>query len=1146
MKKTLQYFLILIFLKATGTTFAGGLAFIQNKGQWPADVLFRTEIPGGFLFLKNNSLVYVFYDGSGISSQHGRSSQASRIPEQTRQRIAAHGVEMQFENCNAVVRHTAKRPVASKYSYFIGNDRSKWVGDVGAFEEVNYEGIYQGIDLRVYTYDGKLKYEFTVQPQADVSQISLKYEGATEVSITPSGQTTIRTSLGQFQEAQPYSYQTVNKILKDVPSQVLLSDKNRIHFSFPKGYIKTEKLTIDPELIFSTFSGSNADNWGHTATYDKDGNLYSGGTVFGTGFPATMGAFQTNFVDLVDVGILKFSPDGTELLYASYLGGSGTDVPTSLIVNGKNELVVLGSTSSLNFPVGASAFQKTFGGGQLAEPVGGLDFENGSDIFLSKISADGKSLVASTYVGGKNNDGLSATAGVKIRNYGDSFRGTVELDTENNIIVASSTNSDNFPVKNADQTKLLGSQDGVLFKIADNLSALLWSTYVGGTGFDAAFSAKPAANGDVYVTGQTQSRDLKTQNGVYQSKLSGTEDAFVGIYNEGSLKKMTYMGTIAEEAGYLMDFDPSGNVYVFGLSDGKYPVSAGVYSNAGSGQFVHALDPSLSKTVLSTVIGSGRGTPDISPTAFLVSECGNIYIAGWGGEVNSSTRYNVASSTNGLPVTKDAIQRTTTGSNFYIAILEEKAKSLLYGTFFGSLDRTAHGDHVDGGTSRFDKNGMIYHATCACGGSFFPTTLQAWSQTNNSPNCNNAAFKIDIDILKADFEVYNGETKNVLKGCAPIKLDFVNTSQGGVEYFWQINGNGFSREEEGGSYMFNEAGEYKITLTVNNRLSCKRVDVVEKTIVIESVNAKVSGDTTVCENKTISLSASGGTKYSWTPTTGLDNPNSATPKVTVDKSTAYTVEVGSANGCSVKKTVQVTVDENKNFTAMQDVTACAGAPVLLTVSGDASSYVWSGDSTVSKTTGQSVTVYPTQTTIYTIRGIYDNGCRPVRTITVNVDRAYTPVFDIVRSEPECNKPNVYTFENKTAGAQRYVWDVGGTNTVSTTNVENFVYEKPGKYGVSLTAYNAEGCSLTTTKEINVEEALILANVITPNGDGKNDTFYVPIEGSSLEIYNRWGKSIYKSVNYKNDWGKGIANGKYFYVVDTPGGNHCKGWFEVLE
>ncbi|MCF2442944.1 gliding motility-associated C-terminal domain-containing protein [Dyadobacter sp. CY345] len=1151
MTKTIQCLLILVlvFLGSIVESSGAGMYFVQNKGQWDSDILFRTEIPGGFLFLKNNSLVYSLYDASQVSSAHTKATPASpnaKFSPAKPKIINAHGVEVLFENSNSQIKYTTKYPVKTRFNYFFGGSETARVGDVGAFQEVIYEGVYQGIDLRIYIYDNTLKYEFIVHPQADASQIRLRYEGASSVAVNESGQTIVKTSVGQFKEAQPYSFQEINKRTQDVASKVVLTENNQIEFSFPKGYSKSETLTIDPELIFSTYSGSTADNWGHTATYDAEGNLYSGGTVFGVGFPATVGAYQVRFSALVDVGILKFSPDGSQLLYATYLGGNNTDVPNSLIVNSKNELLIFGTTSSSNFPTGSNAFQKVFGGGIAIEPVGGLELFNGSDIFVSKLSGDGKQLLASTLVGGKGNDGISDIGPATIRNYGDSFRGEIELDDQDNVFVVSSTNSDNFPLQNAAQSQLAGIQDGVLIKLSADLNVLLWGTYVGGNGFDAAFSIKSAKNGDAYVTGITQSSNLATNSTSYQPKINGTEDAFVAIYSNGKLKIATYLGTPAADGAYLLDFDPNENVFVYGLTTGEYPVTRGLYSNAKSNQFIHALDHNLTQSIFSTTIGSGRGTPDISPTAFLVSECGNIYIAGWGGDVNIRTSSNTASSTTRLPVTENAIQTVTTGNNFYIAILEEGAKSLLYATYFGSENRQAEGDHVDGGTSRFDKNGVIYHATCSCGGSNFPVTPQAWSKTNRNANCNNAAFKIDIDLLRADFDVYQGENKNVLQGCAPLTLDFINASEGGVEYFWEINGNGISREEDGGSYTFSEAGEYKVTLKAYNKLSCKRMDMAEKIIKVESVNAQVISDTIVCENKTISLFASGGTKYKWSPATGLDNANIANPKVTIDKSTEYTVEISTESGCAVTRKVNVRVEENADFTAMQNVTSCAGNLVTLTVSGEATAYNWTGDSTMSATTGESITASPSHTTIYTIEGMYGNGCRPRRQITVIIDKAHEPAFEIVRSGGECNKPVKYSMLNKTSNAERYEWNLGTVNGLNTANVEDYSFETPGKYVVTLTSYNAAGCALSTAKELSAEPPLILANVITPNGDGKNDNFVVPVSGSTLEIYNRWGKSVFKSANYKDDWGKGVANGTYFYVVDTPGGNHCKGWLEVLE
>lgn len=1151
MQKTLRLLFIsfLIIVRTADHSRAASAYFIENKGQWDSDVRFRAAIPGGFLFLKSHSLLYVLYDGTKVSAMHAQGQSPGAREDVSAPGLRAHGVEVAFLNASANLRHQPLKVGKGRFNYFLGNDAGAWVNGVNGFEEVIYENIYPDINLRIYINQAKLKYEFIVKPGADASRISFQYKGAEKVSLNESGQIVIKTSVGDIREAQPYSFQPgSNARTAEVPSAFRISGDNIVHFELPAGYNKALPLTIDPELIFSTYSGSVADNWGHTATYDDEGNLYSGGTVFGTNFPATTGAFQVKFGGLVDVSIMKFNPDGSDLLYATFLGGSDGDVPTSLIVNSRKELLMLGTTSSKNFPTRDNAFQRAFGGGTGVEPISGIGMTNGSDLFVAKLNAAGNQLTGSTFAGGSGNDGVSVTNDVTIRNYGDSFRGEIGVDKNDQVYVVSSTNSANFPLKNPAQSKLAGGQDGVVLKFSAGLDQLLWSTYLGGDKWDAAYSLKVAVNGEVYVTGITQSGNLQTKAGVYQPALKGTEDGFVARYVNDQLSALTYLGTDKEDGAYLLDIDQGNQVYVYGLTTGNYPVSQGVYQNAKSGQFVHALNAALTQTLFSTIIGSGRGTPDISPTAFLVSECGNIYLAGWGGNVNSGTNNNVASSTTGLPVTDDAIQLSTNGNNFYIAILEQGAKSLLYATFFGSLarDTRLQGDHVDGGTSRFDKNGMIYHATCACGGSHFPTTPQAWSETNNSDNCNNAAFKIDIDRLKADFDVYKGQTKDVLRGCAPLELTFVNTSEGGVDYIWEVNGNTISRDEGQSEYAFTKPGEYTVTLTAYNRLSCKRMDVAQKKVVVETLTTKVTGDTTVCENSVVKLSASGGTQYKWSPEVGLDNANIATPVATVKETTEYTVEISNNAGCKVAEKVKLDVEKKADFIDMPDTEVCQGTTVTLTVSGNAPQYKWHAATGLEETIGKSVTVKPTQTTTYVIEGLYEDGCRPLREITVKVDQSYTPDFEVTQSGGACNEPFSYSLTNKTGKAQRYEWNMGAGNPMTDPEVKNYIYEVPGEYTITLTAYNAAGCSLTASKKISAEPAFTLSNVITPNGDGKNDFFIVPVASSTLEVFNRWGKSIFKSADYKNDWGKGIANGTYLYVVDTPQGNHCKGWVEVLE
>src|SRR5690606_23183125 len=226
---------------------------------------------------------------------------------------------------------------------------------------------------------------------------------------------------------------------------------------------------------------------------------------------------------------------------------------------------------------------------------------------------------------------------------------------------------------------------------------------------------------------------------------------------------------------------------------GQFPVTPGVYHNPNSGQFIQKFSHTLDALIFSTVFGAGRGVPDISPTAFLVSECNNLYVAGWGGRINAELNY-WNSGTSGMTTTPDAFQSTTSGSDFYFLVLTDDARERLYATFFGGSQSVTH---VDGGTSRFDKNGIVYHSVCAgCSAynlagratSDFPSTPGAWSEVNRSINCNNAAFKFDLSTLKARIRT-NSEKRDApgLKVvCLPEPLGFENLSTGGQTFHWDF------------------------------------------------------------------------------------------------------------------------------------------------------------------------------------------------------------------------------------------------------------------------------------------------------------------------------------------------------------------------
>jgi gliding motility-associated-like protein len=1157
MKNILLFISILLNFKALAEV--PPVRFIENKGQWEKEIKFLAHIPGGVLQIREDRLHYVFVDNNALYEMKHSKQTEEKKP------LNAHGLDVIFDGANKGFTIETTHNIAESQNYFYGNDPTKWSVGVKSFGEILLKNIYNGIDLRLYSTENAMKYEFIVAPKVSTEQIKMRYEGADEMTLE-NGNLMVKTSMVDIIEMKPYSFsETIinansRQGFAEVKSNFRIN-KNIVTFSFPENYDSNKTLTIDPRLIFSTYSGSTTDNWGHTATYDAEGNLYAGGSALSSvpnpsKFPVTTGAYQLAHGGFWDVAIMKFSSDGSKLLYATYLGGVNADIPHSLIVNSKGELLIFGTTSSPDFPVTANAFDRTFNGGGNTIPTTGQRFSQGSDIFVSKLSSDGSKLLSSTFIGGSGNDGLN----LSVLNYGDEFRGEIVTDEQDNVYLASVTSSPDFPIVNNNISSRGGVSDGVICNLNPDLSKMLWSTLVGGNGYDAAFSLKVGKTGSVYTCGATESSDLPFSQTLQTKNIGGT-DAFVVKFTRDITKSYipvtfngTYLGTANLDLAQLLEIDKDENVYVYGLTFGNYPILNAGYSNPKSGQFIHSIDKNLQKTNFSTTIGTGKGSPDIVPTAFLVNECGNIYIAGWGGKTNNSVTNAPPVSTTGMPVTPDAFRTTTDGHNFYLALLEKGANSLLYGTFFGgnNVVENGAGDHVDGGTCRFDKQGFIYHSACSCNRagapSSFPVTPNAWSRTNPSVNCNNAAFKFDVDNLKVSFDAIDGTKKSAssspdtLVGCSPFKVNFQDTSEGAKTIAWNIGGekNSTAGTEE---FIFTKPGIYTITLKGTNLLSCKREEQVKKVVKVLETNFKLAPETVSgCDGKTVQLLAEGGNKYTWSPAAGLNATNIPNPIVTITKSTSYSVEITNSLGCKTTKTVTVKLEE-ANAKVSNDTSVCRNKTIQLFATGG-TKYTWKGTIPLSDSTNSKISVTITKPASFTVNVVDEKtGCKAQRTINIGVDESFKPDFSFVLSE-DCGKPTLVTLQNNTKNATRYVWLTGRGDSLLTQSPEPFNFKEGGKYTLTLKSYKGD-CLLIDSKQVEVENPVNPPNVVTPNGDGKNDFFVVGTKLQNLEIQNRWGQAMLKTVEYKNDWGKDIPSGTYYYFLKTLQGAECKGWIEVI-
>ena len=432
----------------------------------------------------------------------------------------AHAWKMNFLGSQVAnsVFGTAKAQVY--HNYFLGDDPSRWKGHVSVFGEVFYRDIWPGVDLRFHSESANLKYDVLLSAGSQVDQVRFLYEGLDAIRLDDSGKLVLVTSVAELIEMNPVAWYADTQ--EPINCRFTLRG-NTVGFEFPNGRDSDRPVVIDPVLVGATYSGVVGDDiYGHCATYDNAGNIYSGGQSFGPGLPASLGAYQATFGGGfgTDIAVNKFTPDASAQIYATYLGGGEDEKPHSMIVNSSEELIVFGSAAGAGYPTTATAAYPAFGGGN-------------RDIVISRLSFDGTALLGSTYMGGSGTDG---TQSITV-NYGDTYRGEVYLDAQENIFVASSTTSTDFPVSGgAFQNTLGGQQDGVVFGLNPDMSTVLWSTYLGGSADDNALGMRFAANGEVLVCGSTGSSDFPN-NG------NGAQNSFVGGSTDGYLARLTSNGS---------------------------------------------------------------------------------------------------------------------------------------------------------------------------------------------------------------------------------------------------------------------------------------------------------------------------------------------------------------------------------------------------------------------------------------------------------------------------------------------------------------------------------------------------------------------------------------------------------------------------
>lgn len=1150
----------------------GQIDFIENKGQWGNGIRYQAEIPGGMFFMTDKGFVYNFVNTDDFKAFNEAFDHGEKIKPNG---IRSHSYKVNFVGANpssSVTRQGFEK--RSNYNnYFIGNDSSKWQGHVGLYGKIKLGNIYNGVDVYVYntSESGKtssLKYDFIVGAGVSASQVKLAFDGVTP-TIDNDGNLVIQTTVNKIIEQAPYCYQEINGQKVTVASKYVLKG-GALTFAFPDGYNQNYPLVIDPSLVFATFSTAvSTAFYAYSTTFDEQGNTYASGFASGTGWPTTTGSYQATYPGSNCVCLNKYSSDGLQLLYSTYLGGtSGVTEPNTMRVNGAGDLLLSGGTAASDFPVTSGAYQTTNAGG--------------TDIYVSKLSSDGTTLMASTFLGGSGSEAceIGSTGGAAGLQYsGNPIE--IAFDDQDNVWITSNTSSSNFPVSsNAYQSTKSGGNDAILAELNTGLSSLLYSTFIGGSGWDGGIGVEIDPDGNPVVVGMTSSSNFPATSGALHSTALGGNDGFVARFNpvSGSLINATYLGTSGTEEADRINFDCSGNVYVAGTTGGGYPISQGAWSTPSGGVFVHKLSPDLSSTIYSTVVG-GSGT---QVPAFMVDMCGNVVI-GTIGNGNTSAS---------LQLTPDAIQ--TSQAPFYLAIISSHFDDLEFGSYYGGS-----GDHYHSGVSRLDKAGAFYQSVCCTDVNFpiYPPNVFGNVKGNGGIN-DVATFKFNFDVVALDLSEETGGGGNeaiphAVRGCKSAFFDIqrkhadttdlvvhyqLSSSNGavnGTDYQWRPDSIIIPAYDTMARLEIKPlivpgmpTGDKNVHIDIFSPCGCdggtNNIIASGDITIIDSLYVEIpQARETVCANTPITITAliDPALNYSWAPENLIpdSHPFGLTIHPVPVHPTVYTItatQPGAPATCPPHSVSYFANVEQYPQVIMpaKDTTVCInpGDSVQLTTfalpEGVNYSYQWTpaanlrdDHSRVNKFAGLPSDYHYTLVATTPLAH-----CSGQNEMTIHV----VPPFHFTSVTPADTIIDYGEKVQMDAEGNAIAWVWLPVDYLDEPTLQKPTAQPTKSMQYMVMGMDKYGCRDTGFVNIQVkyQPNFFIPTAFTPNGDGKNDVFRIEnVQFEKLltfKIYNRLGQLVFDTKNVINGWdgtfnGKPAAADTYFYVIEVvlPDGTH---------
>jgi hypothetical protein len=644
----------LALFAAVSVAFAFPAGFIENRGQTDAEVLYYASGSRSAIYLVEDGIVFDLRAGAApidVEELVGAfGSEASAV------RGAA--VRIRFADAGPSMRVEARGELLARSHFFLGGDPSAWRTDVPSFEEIVYREVRPGTDLAIRFENGELVYEILSSGAAPYEAVSFIYEG-TERIEREGDAVRIVTEAGTIEDTRPANGKGPGRL-----AVLGASGANRAKAG------SAPKTRDDPaRLLYGTFLGGSYIDWGYDVALNESGEMVVCGYTQSSNYPTTLGAYDVSLGGSQDAVISKLSADGSALLWSTYLGGSSNEYAFSLKLDSEGRPVVTGCTSSTDFPTTAGAYDRTHNGS--------------NDLFVTKLSSAGNALVWSTYVGGSSSEralrvvldaaenavltgetgssnypttpgaydttpnGAADVFVTKVASAGNAlvwstvlggssseYGWEVRLDSSEDVVVSGYATASSFPTTPGayDVTYNGGDRDVFAAKFSSDGSALLWSTFLGGSDWDWSYALDLDAAGNPVLAGGTRSANFPTTPGAYDQTLGAGYDVFVSkLASAGNaLLWSTFLGGDAgTEEAYAVAIDPFGNPVLTGLtSSSDFPTTPDAFDGSYNGNndlFVSKLSSAGSSLMWSTFAG---GAAQERGWSLVLDPYGNPVVAG--------------------------------------------------------------------------------------------------------------------------------------------------------------------------------------------------------------------------------------------------------------------------------------------------------------------------------------------------------------------------------------------------------------------------------------------------------------------------------------------------------------------------------------